>query len=71
MPKLDTNAPRMPGHAARTQEGSLRRIREDTHVGTLEDRYDVDFGVRSDMEWGTLKDRLGVTSVKQAIDKAS
>lgn len=71
MPKKDTNAPKMPGHAARNQTGKLRAIREDTKVGTLEKRYDVDFGVRTDMEWGTLKEKLGVTSVKKAIDKVS
>jgi len=70
MPKLDTNAGKMPGHAARTERGTLRRIREDTKVGTLEKRYDVDFGVRSDMEWRTLKEKLGVDSVKEALKKA-
>lgn len=70
MPKKDTGAERMPGHAARTESGRLRRIREDTHVGTLEERYGVDFGVRSDMEWGALKEKLDVDDVKEALDKA-
>lgn len=70
MSKLDTNAPKMPGHAARTQGGALRRIRGDTQVATLEKRYGVDFGVRSDMRWDTLKDKLGVDSVKDALKKA-
>lgn len=71
MPKLDTNAEKMRGHAQRNQDGSLRRIREDTLVETLEKRYDVDFGVRSDMEWGTLKEKLGVNSVRDAIRKTN
>lgn len=69
MPKLDTNAEKMPGHAARNKGGDLRRIREDTHMGTLEERYGVDFGVREDMQWGTFKEDRGVDSVKEAIKK--
>lgn len=69
MPKLDTGAADMPGHAARTQEGHLRRIRGDTFIGTLEDRYDVDFGVRRDMHWDTFKEEKKVESVKEALKK--
>lgn len=69
MPKLDTNAENLPGHAARNQGGQLRRIRNDTQMGTLEERYRVDFGVRRDMEWGSFKEQVGVTSVKEAIKK--
>lgn len=70
MPKLDTGAPNMPGHAQRNQGGELRRIRSDTQVGTLEERYGVDFGRRDDMQWGTLKEELGVSSVREALDEA-
>jgi len=70
MPKLDTNAKNLPGHAARTEGGRLRRIRSDTKVEALEERYDVDFGVRGDMEWGKLKEQLGVDSVREALKKA-
>lgn len=69
MPKLDTNAENLPGHAARNQTGQLRRIRSDTQMGTLEDRYGVDFEVRKDMEWGSFKEQTGVDSVKEAIKK--
>lgn len=69
MPKLDTNAENLPGHAARNQGGQLRRIRSDTQMGTLEERYGVDFGVRHDMEWGSFKEQVDVTSVKEAIKK--
>ncbi|MBA2518532.1 MAG: hypothetical protein H0V24_02600 [Chloroflexia bacterium] len=34
-----------------------RRKRSDTHVGTIERQYGVDFGVRSDMHLGTLLKR--------------
>lgn len=70
MPKLDTNAEQMRGHAQRNQDGALRRIRGDTKVETLEKRYDVDFGVRGDMRWDTLKEKLGVDSVGEALRKA-
>jgi len=70
MPKKDTNAQSMPGHAARTRSGALRRIRGDTRVDTLEVRYGVSFGVRGDTEWGTLKEKLAVGSVKEALGKA-
>jgi len=57
MPKLDTNATNMPGHAARTEMGRLRKIRSDTLMETLEKRYNVKFPGRSDMEWGTFKEQ--------------
>lgn len=70
MPKLDTNAESLPGHAARNQSGQLRKIRSDTQMGTLEKRYGVDFGVRGDMKWGSFKEHAGVDSVKEAIKKS-
>lgn len=69
MPKLDTNAQDMPGHVARIQGGQLRRIRSDTEMNTLEERYGVDFGVRDDMKWGTFKEQTGVNSVSEALRK--
>ena len=69
MPKLDTNAPNMPGHAARTEKGRLRKIRGDTKMETLEKRYGVEFPGRSDMEWETFKEQHGVESVREALDR--
>jgi hypothetical protein len=69
MPKLDTNALNMPGHAARTELGRLRKIRRDTLMETLEKRYDVRFPGRSDMEWGTFKDEYRVNSIREALKK--
>lgn len=69
MPKLDTNAKDLPGHAARIKSGRLRKIRVDTLMETLERRYDVDFPGRKDMEWGTFKEKYGVNSVKEALEK--
>lgn len=59
----------MPGHAARTESGRLRRIREDTLMETLEKRYEVEFPGRSDMKWGTFKEKYKVDSVREALDK--
>ncbi len=69
MPKLDTNAANMPGHAARTKMGRLRKIREDTLMETLEKRYSVHFLGRNDMEWGNFKEKYGVDSVQEALKK--
>lgn len=71
MPKLDTNAQNMPGHAARTAKGRLRKIRGDTEMMTLEERYGVDFGVRDDMRWDTFKEEKKVDSVREALRKLS
>ncbi|OGH74143.1 MAG: hypothetical protein A3C90_03445 [Candidatus Magasanikbacteria bacterium RIFCSPHIGHO2_02_FULL_51_14] len=70
MPKLDTNARNLPGHAARTRQGTLRKIRGDTEMKTLESRYGVDFGVNGSMRWDTYKEKYGVTSVRDALKKA-
>ncbi len=60
----------MRGRTPRNTGGELRELRDDTYVRTIEEHYGVDFGVRGDMEWGTLKEQLGVTSLKEAIEKA-
>ena len=69
MPKLDTNAANMPGHAARTKMGRLRKIRIDTLMETLEKRYDAEFPGRKDMEWGKFKEKYGLNSVSEALKK--
>lgn len=61
------DAPRMRGQRARNQDGQLRDTRNDKHVGTLEKQYNRDFGVRSDMQVGTLLDKLGFESVNDLI----
>ncbi len=38
-------------------EPKARRKRRDTHVGTIERQYGLDFGVRSDMHLATLLKR--------------
>lgn len=51
----------------RNQDGAFRKKRGDTHVGTLEKTYGVDFGVRSDMHLDTLRKQLGVRSVDDLL----
>jgi hypothetical protein len=54
----------------RDDNGRLRQKRADTLVGNIEREYGVDFGVRSDMGLGTLRDRTGLTSIDALIRKA-
>lgn len=48
----------------RDNDGTEERKRNDTLIGTLRDEYGDTFApdFRSDMELGTLKDRLGLES---------
>lgn len=61
------DAPGMRGQRSRNENGQLRDTRDDKHVGTLEKQYNRDFGVRSDMQVGTLLDKLKVESVNDLI----
>lgn len=62
------DAPGMRGDRSRNESGELRRKRGDTHVGTIETRYDRDFGVRSDMHLDTLLKEKGVESLNDLIN---
>lgn len=59
----------MKGYRSRNSDGELRQKRGDTHVGTIESKYNVDLGVRSDMHLQTLLNREGVDSLKQLTNK--
>jgi hypothetical protein len=39
----------------------------DTHVGTIEEQYDRDFGIRGDAHLDTLLEREGVASLNDLI----
>jgi len=69
-PPVRHDAPGMKGPRSRNEDGELRQKRGDTHVGTIEKQYGVDFGVRSDMKLDTLRERLGATSLDELIGKA-
>lgn len=55
----------------RDEDGTIRRKRSDTLVGTLRETYGEEFarGVRSDMELGTLLEREGVDSLTEYLRK--
>ncbi len=63
------DAPGMRGQRSRTSDGTLREKRGDTHVGTIEQQYGRDFGVRSDMHLETLLQREGVSSLNDLMHK--
>jgi hypothetical protein len=69
-PPVKHDDPTMRGPRARTLEGDLRAKRSDTLVGTIEKQYGVDLGVRSDMELGTLRERVGEHELAKVIAKA-
>ncbi|MDZ4288184.1 MAG: hypothetical protein U0984_09505 [Prosthecobacter sp.] len=64
MPK---DAEGMRGYRSRNDNGPLRDKRNDTHVGTIEQQYGRDFGVRSDMHLGTLLERTGQASLNDLL----
>jgi len=53
----------------RDEDGSIRRKRGDTLVGTLREEYGEEFGsgARSDMRLDTLLDRVGADSLSEYI----
>jgi hypothetical protein len=59
----------MKGPRARTEEGTLRRKRSDTHAGTIEKEYGIDLGVRSDKKLGSVLRDEGVGSLTKLIEK--
>ena len=62
------DAPGMRGYRSRNKSGELRDKRDDTLVSTLEKKYKVDFGVRGDMQLGTLLKKKGVKSLNDLIN---
>lgn len=68
-PPVKQDAPGMRGPRSRNDDGQLRQKRGDTLVRTIEEQYDVDFGVRGDMRLDTLRERLGETSIEDPLKK--
>lgn len=69
MTAKDNDASGMRGNRSRDENGELRRKRGDTHVGSIEQTYDRDFGVRSDMHLETLLGREGVDSLHDLLNR--
>lgn len=51
----------------RTTEGTYRPIRKDTKVGTIEKKYRVNLGVRSDMKIGNFLIKKGYPSLSKML----
>ena len=51
----------------RNNDGQYRQKRGDTHVGSIEKKYKVDFGVRSDMHLDTLRQQTGARSIEDLL----
>lgn len=67
MSNIKNDAPGMKGQRSRTNDGTLREKRGDTHMGTIEKMYDRDFGVRSDMRLDTYLDKNNINSLNDLI----
>lgn len=68
MPKVKHDDPSMRGERSRNlSDGQLRQKRSDTHVGTIEARYDIDLGMRSDAHLGTALERNGANSLSDLL----
>jgi len=51
----------------RTTTGKYRILRSDTKVGTIEKRYGVDLGVRSNMKLGNYLEKKGYASLSNML----
>lgn len=68
MSNIKNDAPGMKGPRGRTNDGTLREKRGDTHMGTIEKMYDRDFGVRSDMRLDTYLEKNKINSLNDLLN---
>jgi hypothetical protein len=69
MAKIKNDAPGMKGQRSRNKmDGQLREKRGDTHIGTIEEKYHRDFGVRSDTHLDTFLNQNGLNSLNDLIN---
>lgn len=68
MSNIKDDAPGMKGPRSRTNDGTLREKRGDTHMGTIEKMYDRDFNVRSDMRLDTYLEKNKIASLNDLIN---
>ena len=66
-PPVRHDDPGMTGERSRNKNGTLHKLRGDMHVGTLEEEYHVDFGVRDNMKLETLRQELELESVQDLL----
>lgn len=62
------DAPGMRGQRSRNVDGQLRDKRDDTHIGTIEKQYGLDFGVRDDMHLGTYLKEHRIESLNDLVN---
>lgn len=61
------DAPGMKGYRSRNVTGPLRDKRDDTKIKTIEKKYDINLGVRSDMQLGTYLKKHNLKSLNDLI----
>lgn len=52
---------------SKTKVGTFRPVRKDTKVATIEKKYGVNLGVRSDMTLGTYFKKMGFPSLSSML----
>lgn len=57
----------MRGDRSWNKDGQLRDKRNDTHMGTIEEKYNRDFGVRSDKELGNFLNENNIASLNDLL----
>jgi len=65
---MAVDAEGMKGYRSRNNDGHLRDKRDDTHIGTIEEKYHLDLGVRSDMHLGTYLKENDIKSLNDLIN---
>ena len=53
----------------RTKKGTFIRKRSDTKISTIEKKYGIDLGVRSDMKLGNFLRKKGYSSLADMLRK--
>ena len=54
----------------RTKQGQFQKKRGDTRIGTIEKKYNVDFGVRSDKKLENYLKDEGLPSLAKVLERA-
>ena len=71
MSKIKNDASGMRGERGRNNDGLLREKRGDTHIGTIEKKYNIDLNVRSDMHLDTFLQNNNINSLNDLINGAN
>lgn len=65
---MSVDAKGMRGYRSRNENGHLRDKRDDTHISTIEEKYNIDLGVRGDMHLGTYLEEHNIKSLNDLIN---